>query len=139
MWNDTWFVSDAELGMSAATPEGDLRIVANERSLDELEETRDAAHRDLLVQRTYQAPGGKGCVMFFLTGGRAHSKSTLLTLGFSEEAGLAARRLVRFFDYGLLDNAAIIRVLNELIIARRQANRLEDEAIERVRGAIALK
>ena len=37
-------------------------------ALEELERTREAAAQDLLVQRTYQAPGGKGCVMFFLTG-----------------------------------------------------------------------
>ena len=48
MWNDTWFVSDAELGMSAATPENDLRVVASERALEELERTREAAAKGFL-------------------------------------------------------------------------------------------
>jgi hypothetical protein len=138
MWNENWFVTDAELGMAAASPETDLRTVAGESALEDLKRTREAAADDQLSRRAYQTAGGKGCLMFFLSGGRAHSKATLLTLDLSDEAGFAARRLVRFFDYGLLDNSTIVRVLNELIMARRQANELEEESIRRVREALAL-
>jgi hypothetical protein len=136
MWNENWFVTDAELGMAAASPEADLRSVAGECALEDLKRTRQAAADDFLARRAYQTAGGKGCLMFFLSGGRAYSKATLLTLDLSDEAGLAARRLVRFFDYGLLDNSTIVRILNELILARRQANELEEEAIRRVREAL---
>src|SRR2546426_2742753 len=110
MWNKNWFISDLELGMYDALPEEDLRLVASERPLADLEATKHAADEDLLVRRTYQAAGGRGCVMFFLSGGLVQSKTALLAFDFSEEAGWAARRLVRFFDYELLDDAPISRV-----------------------------
>jgi len=138
MWNENWFVTDTGLGMATACPEADLRTVAGECALEDLKRTRQAAADDFLARRAYQTAGGQGCLMFFLSGGRAHSKATLLTLDLSDEAGLAARRLVRFFDYGLLDNSTIVRILNELIMARRQANELEEEAIRKVREALGV-
>ena len=133
MWNNNWIISDFDLGMYDSNPEADLRLVASERPLADLEATRHAAAANGLVRRTYQAAGGLGCVLYFLTGGQVRSKSNLLSFDFSEEAGWAARRLVRYFDYNMIDDTVIARVLDEIIAVRKDANRLEDEAIARAR------
>jgi hypothetical protein len=128
-WNEKWFATDAELGMNGSNPGADLLVVANDRPLADVVRLKDAADQGKLIRHAYSI-ADRGCLLFFLTGIR--SKDELLGYDFNQEVGLAARRLVRAWDYGRMDEATISCMLGEHIIARSQANEAEERAVQRV-------
>jgi hypothetical protein len=128
-WNEKWFATDAELGMSGSNPVADLLAVANDRSLADVTNLRDAASQGRLIRHAYSM-ADRGCLLFFLTGVR--SKEELLAFEFEQNTGLAARRLVRAWDYGKMDDQTVATVLSDHIAARTQANELEEATIRRV-------
>jgi hypothetical protein len=128
-WNEKWFATDAELGMNGSNPVADLVVVANDRPLADVVRLKEAADQGKLIRHAYSI-ADRGCLLFFLTGIR--SKDELLAYSFSQDVGLAARRLVRAWDYGRMDEGAVSCMLGEHIAARAQANEAEERAIQRV-------
>ncbi|HLW65147.1 MAG TPA: hypothetical protein VKS79_07510 [Gemmataceae bacterium] len=127
-WNEKWFATDAELGMTGSNPVADLMVVANDRPLADVMRLKDAADQGKLIRHAYSI-ADRGCLLFFLTGIR--SKDELLAYDFNQEVGLAARRLVRAWDYGRMDEATVSCMLSEHITGRAQANEAEERAIQR--------
>jgi len=128
-WNEKWFATDSELGMIGSNPVADLVAVANDRPLGDVSRLKDAADQGKLIRHAYSI-ADRGCLLFFLTGIR--SKDELLAYEFSQDVGLAARRLVRAWDYGKMDDKTISNVLADHICARAQANEMEEQTIQRV-------
>ena len=133
-WNEKWFATDAELGMNGSNPAADLLVVANDRPLADVVRLKDASDQGKLIRHAYSI-ADRGCLLFFLTGIR--SKDELLAYDFNQEVGLAARRLVRAWDYGRMDEATISCMLGEHIVSRAEANEAEERAIQRVQEKLA--
>jgi len=132
-WNEAFDLTDAELGMSNATPVDDLRDLLDDFALPALERTRRATAEGKLVRRAFRS-GDRGCLLFWLTGGLeggVTTKQELLAYPFSDqESGWAARRVVRWFDYQLLSDADILRCLDERITRLRAvAQHVEEEEL----------
>lgn len=134
-WNTVYHATDAELGLSAADPIADLRQVINDAPLTQVERLLGAAEGGKLARGFYNL-GDRGCLLYFLTGVR--SKDELLAYAYDEATGMAARRLVRLWDYGRLSLPQVIDTLRAHIEARRDANRLEEETLARSTMAAAL-
>jgi hypothetical protein len=133
-WNEKWFATDAELGMSGSNSVTDLLTVANDRPLADVTRLKDAADQGKLIRHAYNI-ADRGCLLFFLTGIR--SKDELLAFDFTHDVGLAARRLVRAWDYGKMDDKTISCVLAEHITTRAQVNEMEEQTIKRVQEKLA--
>ncbi|HEV3143628.1 MAG TPA: hypothetical protein VGZ47_07040 [Gemmataceae bacterium] len=133
-WNEKWFATDAELGMNGSNPMADLLVVANDQPLADVIRLKDAADQGKLIRHAYSI-ADRGCLLFFLTGIR--SKDELLAYNFGQEVGLSARRLVRAWDYGRMDEATVSCVLADHIAARARANEAEERVIQRVQEKLA--
>ena len=133
-WNEKWFATDAELGMNGSNPVADLLVVANDQPLADVLRLKNAADQGKLIRHAYSI-ADRGCLLYFLTG--IHSKDELLAYDFRQDVGLAARRLVRAWDYGRMDETTVSCVLASHIAARAQANELEERAIQRVQEKLA--
>lgn len=126
-WNQHWEISDLDLGMLESTPDRDLRQVANDLPVGDVTRALEAARAGRLIRGAYQDNQGRGCLLHFLTG--VCSKRQLLDCDFSEEAGLSARRLVRYWDYGAMTSGTVVSVLEDHLAIRRDANASECRAI----------
>lgn len=125
-----------DLDMTQGTPRGDLRQVLAAFTTDSLVRLIFAARKGRLIRREYSDNNGNGCVMFCLDP-QIDSKPRLLNYsGFDEETLLAARRLVRHWDLGNLDDDDVDEIVADEILKRRRINRQEDEAVRRVELAI---
>jgi hypothetical protein len=127
-----------DLDMTNADPRADLRTTLSAFGLPDLVYLEENLPN--LISGVYTNGQGRGCVMYFLSGGRITSKRALLEYPFPDrETQLAARRLVRHFDGGALPLSVIRQVLAAEIAERKRLNALERSAIRRVRAALAAK
>ncbi|HKB42274.1 MAG TPA: hypothetical protein VKD72_37955 [Gemmataceae bacterium] len=121
-------LTDDQLGMTHADAREDLALVLEALPLPALVRTKEAAENGRFIRGAYRDAAGRGCVMHFLTG--ATSKTELLSYDFgSEQALWAARRIVRWFDYGTLSFEMVSEMLGEHIASRRAARRAEEEEL----------
>jgi hypothetical protein len=127
-----------DLDMTNADPREDLRATLSAFGLSDLLHLEQNLPN--LISGTYTDGRGRGCVMYFLTGGAVASKRELLRYDFPDRAmQLAARRVVRHFDGGALPVSLIRTMLAEEIAERKRLNALERSAIRRVRAALAAR
>src|SRR5262245_42282283 len=100
-WNEKYITTDAEIGLVPLGREQaaqDLQVMFNLATFEGLKRLYRMARAGKLVRYAYEGPDGSGCLMNGLFG--IHSKDELLKFGFESDAeGLAARRIVRSFDY----------------------------------------
>ena len=121
-------LTDEQLGMVNADPVENLTLVLETLQLPALIRTKEAVDSGRFIRGAYSDTEGRGCVMHFLLG--VTSKDELLRYAFrSEQVWWAARRVVRWFDYGTLSFEQVSQTLGEQI-AKRRAARLA-ERIER--------
>jgi hypothetical protein len=126
-----------DLDMMNANPREDYRATLSAFGLPDLLHLEQNLPN--LISGTYTDGQGRGCVMYFLSGGRIASKRELLLYGFPDRATqLAARRMVRHFDGGALPVSVIRKMLAEEVAERKRVNALERRAIRRVRAALSL-
>jgi hypothetical protein len=124
------------LDLTHADPVADLRATLDVFRLEDLLRLR----RNLkhLVRSAYRDDRGRGCLLYFLSGGAITSKQELLAWPFPDEASrLAARRLVRHFDGHALSNREVRDVLRDAITRRKEVNALEDAALRRTGKVMA--
>src|SRR5438876_6494824 len=105
--------------MLNADPVENLTLVLETLQLPALIRTKEAADSGRFIRGAYHDGEGRGCVMHFLLG--VTSKDELLRYDFgSEQTWWAARRVVRWFDYGILSFERVSQVLGEQIARRRE-------------------
>ena len=119
--------------LQGGNPDRDWRTVLSAFDLNALERLQKAFDEGRVITRRYSDGSGRGCLLHFLSDGAVGTKSGLMDYSFgpNPEVLEAARRIIRFWDGGMLTSAHAQKVLAEAIAARREANSLESEAIDR--------
>lgn len=122
-----------DLDMSVGDPIRDLRTTLSCFDSSALRRLGDAFSQNLVITKKYSVPTGQGCLLFWLTDRKVASKPQLLSWDFGvvPDGLMAARRVVRYWDWTALTPDVVQAELKDALAVREEAAAAEDAAIDR--------
>jgi hypothetical protein len=129
-----------DLDMSVGEPTRDLRTTLNCFDGPSLRRLDSAFEMGRVITKKYVDSNGRGCLLFWLTDQSVKTKPELLKYDFGVVPdGLpAARRVIRYWDWGTLTVETVRAELKSALAVRREAETAEDEAVERTNRTLEL-
>ena len=122
-----------DLDMSVGEPMRDLRTTLSCFDVPSLRRLDSAFEMGRVITKKYVDSTGRGCLLFWLTDQAVKTKPELLKFDFGVVPdGLpAARRVIRYWDWGTLTAETVRSELKSALSVRDEAKTAEDAAVQR--------